>query len=115
MTFSIPFLFLQVSLLSIWWLLWFLYPSMNNWVKALIGCAFVIALVGWGIRAYQHYWPYLVVSAQSAPLYIGPERSYPQRGILKQGESVAIEQKKEGWYYVLSSQGRGWVEENSFR
>ncbi len=79
-------------------------------MQGVLFLLFCLAAGAWGVRAYRHYWPRAVIIHDSAVLFVGPETNFPKRGILSRGEHVVVEQKKDGWYYVSSSQGRGWVQ-----
>lgn len=126
------FLLLQLSTLIFWWILWFLYFPPQKYVDGrsehtgsrfaghdsskvtfIRGCVlmlFLSSFVGWALRAYTYYWPQATISSSEAFLYIGPEKGFPKRAVMHEGEKVVIEQKKEQWYYVSSSQGKGWLQ-----
>lgn len=110
MIYFVPFIVLQCCVLLLWWILWLLRSRMNPFARGCLSLFFIAIFVCWVLRAYRHYWPQAVIASQEALLYVGPEKDYPARGVLKHLEKIVIEQKKDGWYYVSSSQGRGWVQ-----
>ena len=100
-----PFVLWQLLFLISWWLLWF---SSSNKMRLL-----VISLglfCWWGIHAYRHYHPRLIVIADKGILYVGPDRSYPTRGMLPRQSVVALAKKVGAWYYVTSPEGSGWID-----
>lgn len=105
----IPFGVLQISLLIMWWILWMFWARLSKGVRHFCVLLGLIFFAGWAYFAYNYYWPHAIVTAESAQLYIGPDASYPVRATLSQDERVAVEQKKDGWYYVSSFQGKGWM------
>lgn len=105
-----PFVLLQLGMLTLWWIIWFYFSKMSVFLRVCVLLLFIGFLIGWSVNALYYYWPRGYVNAQEAFLYLGPEKSYPKRGVLSGLEEIVIEQKKDGWYYVSSSQGKGWVQ-----
>lgn len=110
MIYAVPFILIQVALLVCWWSVWLFSGHMSPFMRNLFIFVSALLLCLWIVRSYYHYKHYATVIAQNAPLYVGPEKGYPKRGFLQQQEGVVVEQKKDGWYYVSSSQGRGWLQ-----
>lgn len=82
----------------------------SSFVRGCVLMLFLGFFIGWAVQAPKYYWPRARVASQEAYLYIGPEKDFPKRAILTGSEQIVIEQKKEGWYYVSTSQGKGWVQ-----
>lgn len=102
----IPFIVWQLSFLTLWWLLWVVIRSKRSFI--VIGG--LICLVGLGLvlKGYAYYYPRMMVK-KNVLLYVGPDKSYPTRGILKEGTKVVLVKKRDQWYDISSSSGRGWV------
>ncbi len=116
-----PFIILQIGTLIFWWILWlFCYPrglrsasgdsSTSSFVRGCVLMLFLGFFIGWAVHAPRYYWPRARIVSQEAHLYVGPEKDFPKRALLSDSEQIVIEQKKEGWYYVSTSQGKGWVQ-----
>ena len=106
----IPFVLLQSAVLFLWWTLWFFWNRMTTVLKLLVFALFLGACIGWGIKAYRYYWPQGLIISEQAALYLGPEKNFPKRALMQHGEHLLVVEKKDGWYYVSTSHGHGWVE-----
>lgn len=102
-------LLLQISTLFIWYVVWFF------WNKLAYGIRSVLLILGLSIlalclvKAYRDIYP-IVHIIIPVDIYLGPDTSYPMRGQLLAQQEVVVEQKKDGWYYVASAQGKGWIQ-----
>jgi len=109
MVITLPLIVSQLALLSTWTVLWLLWPRLHYFFRfflLLISLFFGVACLK---NAYREYYPTTAVSGESVSLYVGPDSSYPIRAQLHDHEEVVVEQMKDGWYYVATAHGRGWI------
>jgi uncharacterized protein YraI len=50
------------------------------------------------------------VSTEEIPLFVGPNNSYHQQGVIKQAHTVTITDEREGWYKIAYKGLAGWVQ-----
>ena len=106
----IPFIMWQLLVLCTWTGCWY-YGALQYRRKAFFVSFFLFltAAAGWALHARLRYYPPVYVHTEGAFLYLGPDNSYAIRRKLNADEKLTIAQKKDLWYYVVSSEGNGWV------
>ncbi len=105
----IPFGVWQVIVLTLWWCIWFGILYLPKALRVLMIGTWLFIFMGWAVQATHIYRPRAVVMGSTIPLYVGPDESYPIRGLLEPLQEVGLAKKEGQWYYVTSSQGNGWV------
>lgn len=104
-----PLFLLQVGILVPWWILWLSGYRLTTFMRGCFLMLFLAFTIGWSLRMYSYYWPHALTSKETI-LSIGPEKNYPVRCTLAINTPLVIEQRKDGWYYVSSACGKGWVQ-----
>ena len=106
----LPFIVWQLGVLIGWWALWFRYKKLSSEGRFIALFVWLLIVGGWALRARIEYRPRAWV-IRKALLRVGPDESYPVRGVLSEQDEVTLVKKRGPWYYVTSSKGIGWVPE----
>ena len=104
-----PFLFLIG-----WWFVWLL-PAQTvyaRWKRVIYYLILTLLLLCTGIATlgvyYDMLYPPTVIVAETA-VYIGPDVTYAQRGILPAGTQVRVMQREGSWVKLKQGNSAGWM------
>jgi hypothetical protein len=108
---GVPFIVWQFGVLAGWWGLWYGYKKLTAEWRFLLIPLWVMIFFAWLIRAWAVYQPQITVTEET-PMYVGPADTYPRRALLTPQDKIRLVKKQGKWYYVKSTQGIGWVQED---
>lgn len=109
-TASYSLIMIQLITLLVWFAL--CIGALKGMHKLPLFILFVISLFGiWLSVDMQHQRSgNYAVTTEEITLYVGPNSSYDQQGVIKQAQTVTITDKREGWYKIVHKGLAGWVQ-----
>lgn len=107
---SYSLLIIQLIAIAIWFALCIaLYTRVHLIVSfslLILSIVFVCLSIDMQKERYRAY----AVTKEDALLYVGPNSSYHQQGIIKPARSVVIIDERDGWYKINYKELAGWVQ-----
>jgi hypothetical protein len=109
-TASYSLIMIQIITLIIWFIFCIAAYRRMHWMRLIILLAISIFGIWLSIDMQHQRSGNYAVTAEEIPLYVGPNSSYDQQGVIKQAHTVTITDKREGWYKIAYKGLAGWVQ-----
>jgi len=109
-TASYSLLMVQLLTLAIWFLFCIALKKRAHWGILIPLCVLSLFGIWLSIDMHNRRSGNYAVSIEEASLYVGPNSSYHQQGIIPQAHTVTITGSREGWYKIAYKGLAGWVQ-----
>jgi tetratricopeptide (TPR) repeat protein len=107
---SYSLLMIQLVTLAIWFFLCVAIKKHMHWSILLLLSILSIFFIWLSIDTQMRRSGSYAVSTEEIPLFVGPNNSYHQQGVIKQAHTVTITDEREGWYKIAYKGLAGWVQ-----
>ena len=107
---SYSLIMIQITTLIFWFIFCIAAAKRMHWFPLLILLAISTFGIWLSIDMQRQRSGNYAVTSQEIPLYVGPNSSYDQQGVIKQAHTVIITDKREGWYKIAYKGLAGWVQ-----
>jgi len=112
-----PLIFLQLFVLLIWYLLFFIWWQSNDGKRRtkMVLCAMSLC-ISVGLLAFKYSQDnkqIAVAISDGAMLFAGPDESYSSIGNVEKASELEIYHTREHWYKIGFQGRRGWVRKDS--
>lgn len=109
-TASYSLIMIQIITLIFWFV--FCIAALRSVPRAPLTILLLISIFGiWlSIDMQRERSGNYAVTLEEIPLYVGPNASYDQQGVIQQAHTVTITDKREGWYKIAYKGLAGWAQ-----
>jgi tetratricopeptide (TPR) repeat protein len=109
-TASYSLIMIQIITLIFWFVFCIAAIKRMHWLPLLILLAISVFGIWLSMDMQRQRSGNYAVTAEEIPLYVGPNSSYDQQGVIKQAHTVSITDKRDGWYKIAYKGLAGWVQ-----
>jgi len=109
-TASYSLLMIQLLTLAVWFFLCMAVIKRMHWITLLVLLALSVFGIWLSIDMQRQRSGNYAVTMVETPLYVGPNNSYHQQGVITQAQTVMITDAREGWYKIAYKGLAGWVQ-----
>ena len=109
-TASYSLIMIQIITIIFWFLFCIAALKRMHWIPLLILLAISIFGIWLSIDMQRQRSGNYAVTAEEIPLYVGPNNSYEQQGVIQQARTIMITDRREGWYKIAYKGLAGWVQ-----